>query len=285
MPSVPDRPARQIRTRTGALIPVLGQGTWGMGEDPRKRKKELDALRLGIDLGMTLIDTAEMYGDGGAEEVVAEAIRGRREEIYLVSKVLPENASRLGTIAAAERSLARLRTDSIDLYLLHWAGPHPLEETLAAFERLAEQGKIRDYGVSNYDVDEVEAAERLPGSERIMADQVFYNLARRGIERRLLPQCAKRGIVVMAYSPLDQSRLLGNRTLHRVAKRHGVTPARVALAWTVRQDGVVTIPKASNARHVRENADALSLHLDAENLADLDREFPPPSKDVPLEML
>jgi diketogulonate reductase-like aldo/keto reductase len=268
-----------VRTRAGAQIPALGLGTWHMGERASLRRDEVNALRLGLDLGMNLIDTAEMYGDGGAEEVVAEAISGRRDEVYLVSKVLPHHASRTGTIDACEGSLRRLRTDAIDLYLLHWPGSHPVEETVAGFEALVRQGKIRHWGVSNFDVDE------MAGLEGAAANQVLYNLRRRGIERNLLPWCEGRGIAVMAYSPLEQGRLRRSPGLEAVARRHGATPSQVALAWVLRHDAVVAIPKATNAEHVRENRKAAELVLAPEDLADLDRDFPRPPRDVPLETL
>ena len=221
---------RTVTTRSGARMPVFGLGTWRMGESGRLRQAEVEALRLGLELGVRLIDTAEMYGSGEAERIVADALEGRRQEVFLVSKVLPDNASRSGTLAAAERSLKRLRTDHIDLYLLHWEGPHPIEETLEAFVRLREQGKIRDYGVSNFDVSAMEAAERAAGGEAIAANQVLYNLERRALEWNLLPWCQRRGIVVMAYSPLEQGRLRRRRALEDVARRHGVTLSQVAIA-------------------------------------------------------
>jgi len=266
-------------------MPVLGQGTWRMGEGLESPRREADALRLGFDLGMTLVDTAEMYANGGAERVVAEAIEGRREEIFVVTKVLPQNASRAGTIRAAEESLRRLRTGWIDLYLLHWPGPHPLAETLEAFERLREAGKIRSYGLSNFDLSEMEEAERMPAGNRIVADQVLYNLGRRGIERRLLGWCRERGIVVMAYSPFEQKRLSHRRALRTVAARHGATPYQIALAWTIRHDSVVAIAKASDPQHVRENAAAARIVLHPEDLEELDRAYPVPKGDVPLETL
>jgi diketogulonate reductase-like aldo/keto reductase len=275
----------RVTTRTGAVMPVLGQGTWEMGEDAAKRKDEVAALRLGVELGMTLIDTAEMYADGGAEEVVGEAIRDLREGIFLVSKVLPQHASRKGVVRAAEGSLKRLRTEWIDLYLLHWPSSEPLDETLAGFEQLAAQGKIRGYGLSNFDRAEMASAETLPGGQRIAADQVLYNLKRRGVERRLLPWCAERGIAIMAYSPVEQGRLPRKDVLFRVAERHGATPFRVAIAWTIRQEGIVAIPKASRPEHVRDNAAAADLCLTEQDLADLDSAYPPPERDVPLEML
>ncbi|CAH0293147.1 2,5-diketo-D-gluconic acid reductase B [Massilia sp. Bi118] len=274
---------------SGSRIPVLGQGTWNMGEDPSARRDEVAALRLGMDLGVTLIDTAEMYGEGGAEEVVGEAIAGRREEVFLVSKVYPHNADRRGVQAACERSLRRLNTERIDLYLLHWRGNVPVGETLEAFMRLREQGKIGDFGVSNFDLDDMLEAAALPGGELLAADQVLYNLSQRGVEWELLPWCRERRIPVMAYSPLEsepasQAAMLGNPQLAAVARRHGVTPAQVALAWLLRQEDVVVIPKAVRPQHVRENRAALDLNLTAEDLAQLDAGFPAPSRRRPLAM-
>jgi diketogulonate reductase-like aldo/keto reductase len=263
----------------------LGQGTWRMGENARRRKDEIAALKLGLDLGMTLIDTAEMYGDGTAEEIVGEAIEGRRAEAFLVSKVLPQNASRAGTIAACERSLRRLGTDRLDLYLLHWRGRYALEETLAGFEALMEAGKIRAWGVSNFDVDDMAELMALPGGDQVATNQVLYNLARRGIEHDLLPWLRVRGIPIMAYSPIEQGRLLHDRSLIAVAARHGATPAQVALAWLLRQRDAMVIPKAGTVAHVREDRDALDLHFTAEDLAALDRAFPPPRGRKPLDML
>jgi diketogulonate reductase-like aldo/keto reductase len=282
---------KRLLLPSGACIPVLGQGTWYMGEDPAARPAEVAALRLGLDLGMTLIDTAEMYGEGGAEEVVGEAIAGRRDEVFLVSKVYPHHADRRGVQQACERSLRRLATERIDLYLLHWRGNVPLAETLEAFARLREQGKIGDFGVSNFDLDDMQEAAALPGGELIATDQVLYNLSQRGIEWDLLPWCRERRMPVMAYSPLEsnpleQGSLLGNPALAAVAQRHEVPPAQVALAWLLRQDGVVVIPKAVQPRHVRENRAALDLAqaLDAEDLARLDAGFPAPRRRRPLAM-
>ncbi len=275
----------RTRTRTGAEMPVLGLGTWRMGEDPRRRAVEVAALRLGFDLGMTLVDTAEMYANGRAEEVVGEAIRGRRDGSFGVSKVLPENASLTGTVEAAGRSLKRLGIDRIDLYLLHWAGSHPLQETFEAFRRLVAQGKILYYGVSNFDLQEMEAAAKPEGGSAVTADQVYYSLEHRGIERGLVPWCVKQGIAVMAYSPLGHGRLERKRALLAVASRHGVSPETIAVAWTIRNEGIVTIPKASDPRHVRENARAADIRLSEEDLAELDRAYPAPTRDVPLEML
>lgn len=273
---------RTVETRTGARLPVLGQGTWEMGVQRRERAREVAALQLGLDLGMTLVDTAEMYADGGAEEVVGEALRGRRDRVFLVTKVLPGNASRAGTMAAAERSLQRLQTDCIDLYLLHWEGPHPLAETLEAFAQLRQQGKIRHYGVSNFDTQWMHAVEAAPQGSGVCANQVFYNLNRRGIERNVLPWCVERRIALMAYTPLDQGRLQ-HAALERIARRHGVTPAQVALAWTLRLPGVVTIVKAADPEHVRQNAAAAELGIDRDDARELDGAFPCPDHDVPLE--
>ena len=268
-------------------MPVFGLGTWRMGEDARRRKDEVAALKLGIELGVTLIDTAEMYGEGGAEEIVAEAVAGRRDELFIVSKVLPSNASRSRTIAACERSLKRLRTDRIDLYLLHWRDSTPLEETVDAFAALAEQGKIRHWGVSNFDVDDMVdllALSRGRG-EACASNQVLYNLTRRGIEFDLLPLCREHGMPIMAYSPIEQGRMLRNPELGKVAKAVGATPAQVALAWLLQQDGVIAIPKATNLAHLRENIAALDVKLDESALAALDRAFAPPKRREPLAML
>ncbi len=274
-----------LKLPSGEAVPVLGQGTWGMGEQPRRAVDEALALRLGLDLGMTLIDTAEMYGDGGAEEVVADAIAGRRNEVFLVGKVLPENASRRKTLEACERSLRRLGTDRIDLYLLHWRGGVPMSETLAAFTELLEAGKICAWGVSNLDTDDMDELAGLPGGGDCATNQVLYNLTRRGIEFDLLPWCRKRGIPIMAYSPIEQGRMLGHNMLKTVAARHNATPAQVALAWLLQQPNVLVIPKAANPTHVRENRAALDLRLTEDDLADLDKAFPPPSRKKPLEML
>jgi diketogulonate reductase-like aldo/keto reductase len=272
-----------VRTRSGAVLPNLGLGTWRMGENAASRPDEIGALRFGLDLGMRLIDTAEMYASGGAEQVVGEAIEGRRKDVILVSKVLPQNASYAGTLAACERSLKRLRTDRIDLYLLHWPGEHPLAETLRAFVRLHEQGKIGHYGLSNFDLSELSRAETLAGGSRTAANQVLYNVERRGIERKLIPWCASRKICVMAYSPLEQGRLSPKEGLVRVGERHGASPAQIALAWTLRHDNVVAIPKASRRAHVSDNIKAADIVLTEEDLSDIDRSYPPPPRDVPLE--
>jgi diketogulonate reductase-like aldo/keto reductase len=264
---------------------VLGLGTWHMAEDARRRDDEISALRLGLDLGLTLVDTAEMYGDGDAEELVGEAIRGHRDEVFLVSKVLPSHAGRDATIRACEDSLRRLGTDRLDLYLLHWRGSTPLEETLDGFATLVDNGKIRHWGVSNFDPGDMEELVRVSGGEEVSTDQVLYNLTRRGIEFDLLPWCEDRGLPVMAYSPIEQGRLLGHSALEAVAARHDATPSQVALAWVLRHDGVATVPKAGTPAHVRENHAALEVRLTDEDLDELNRAFPAPTEPQPLEML
>jgi diketogulonate reductase-like aldo/keto reductase len=262
-----------VELPSGESVPQLGQGTWRMGESARKREAEIAALKLGLDLGMTLIDTAEMYGNGGGEEVVAEAVAGRRDECFIVSKVSPENSSRAGTIAACTRSLKRLKTDRSDLYLLHWRGTSPLEETVAGFEALVASGAIRYWGVSNFDVDDMEELLTVPAGNNVAANQVLYNLGRRGIEFDLLPWCQERNIPVMAYSPIEQGRLLRDRVLTEVAIRHRATTAQIALAWVLRQPDMMVIPKSSNEMHVRENRAALDIALTQQDLAELDRAF------------
>lgn len=281
-------PHSGIRTAalpSGEVVPVLGQGTWHMGEDRAKRREEMAALGLGIDLGMSLIDTAEMYADGAAEELVGEVIARRRNEVFLVSKVMPHHATRAGTIAACERSLVRLRTDHLDLYLYHWRGDVPLEETLESFLALVKAGKIRYWGVSNFDVADLDELVTLPGGANVATDQVLYNLARRGIEWDLLPSSLEQDFPLMAYSPIEQGRLLDDPALKQVADRHGATPAQIALAWVIRHGGVIAIPKAASEAHVRENRGALDLRLTRRDLAELDRAFPPPGRKVPLEVL
>jgi len=262
-------------------MPRLGQGTWRMGEGQHSRAQEVAALRLGIDLGMTLIDTAEMYGEGAAEEIVADAIAGQRDRIFLVSKVYPHNASRAGVAAACARSLKRLRTDCLDLYLLHWRGSTPVAETVAGFEALREAGHIRAWGVSNFDGDDM--AELPPGCG---ANQVLYNVGTRGIEFDLLPWSRERGMPVMAYSPVGQGgALLRSKALMEIGRRHDVTTAQVAIAWTLAQAGVVSIPKAGDSAHVRQNAAAATLKLSERDLAEIDAAFPSPRRKRSLEML
>ncbi len=268
---------------SGEALPVLGQGTWTMGVDARQRKEEIASLRLGIELGLTLIDTAEMYADGGAEKVVAQAIAGGRNEVFLVSKMLPEHATRRDTIRACERSLRRLKTDRLDLYLLHWREEIPLSETLEAFNKLLHAGKIRYWGVSNFDLADMKELVGSLFGAGVAANEVMYNVNRRGIEYALMPWCRRRHIPIIAYSPLDQGQLVRSRKLKDVAARHGATLAQVALAWLVRQKGVIAIPKTKSQAHVRENRAALDLRLDKHDRETLDRVFPPPTKNKPLE--
>jgi diketogulonate reductase-like aldo/keto reductase len=257
-----------------------------MGEHPERRAQEIDALRLGIDLGMTLVDTAEMYAGGATELLVGDAVAGRRDDVFLVSKVLPNHATRRGTITACEASLRRLKTDRLDLYLLHWREEDtPVDETLEAFDELRRGGKIRAWGVSNFDVDDMEELVTKRPDDVPATDQVLYNPMRRGIEWDLLPWCRARAIPIMAYSPIEQGRLLGRRALRRIADRQDATPAQIALAWVLRQPEVIAIPKASTIDHVRENRGALEIRLTADDLDELDRAFPPPSRKVPLQMI
>ena len=279
------RSGTTIKLNGGDAVPVLGQGTWYMGDQPSKRGEEIAALRLGIQLGLTLIDTAEMYGNGRAESLVGEAIDGLREQVFVVSKVLPSNASRSGVRRACEASLKRLRTDRIDLYLLHWSSHHPLAETVRGFEDLLAAGKIRHWGVSNFDVHEMEQLLATQGGAGGGVNQVLYNLTRRGIEHDLLHWCRERAIAIMAYSPIEQGRLLHHSALQGVARRHGATPAQIALAWVLRRENIVAIPKAASLAHVRENRAALDLRLTEQDIAELDRAFPPPTGRAPLEML
>ncbi|AXK36236.1 aldo/keto reductase [Streptomyces armeniacus] len=274
--------ARTVTLPSGATVPALGQGTWRIGEDPARREGELTALRHGLDLGMTLIDTAEMYGSGGAEELVGEAVRGRRDEVFLVSKVLPWHADARGTVDACHASQRRLGTDHIDLYLLHWRGEVPLAETVEAFEGLVEEGSIGSWGVSNLDTGDL---AELPAHARVQTDQVLYNLVRRGPEYDLFPRCRELAVPLMAYSPVEQGRLLRHEALRAVAAAHGATPAQVALAWVLRHDDVIAIPKASSAEHVAENHTALSLRLTEDDLRVLDEAFPPPTEKQPLDIL
>lgn len=262
-------------------MPVLGMGTAGLGETIAQHKNEIAALRRGLDLGMTLIDTAEIYGEGGAETLIGEAIANCRSSVFLVSKVAPRNATQLGAIAACENSLRRLQTDYLDLYLLHWRGPVPLSETLAAFETLKQSGKIRDYGVGNFDVGDVEDASAFPGGEAIAANQVPYNLHHRNCEWKLLSWCRQRGIAMMAHSPLLQGELLKHPKLQSIAQQRGVTVAQVAIAWLLHQE-VIVFPKASSIAHVEQNRAALDFKLTTEELSVLDIAFPPPSQPIAL---
>jgi len=275
---------QHVTLKSGDKVPVLGLGTWRMGERASERPAEVEAVRLGLELGIRLIDTAEMYGEGKAEAIVREAMGRLRDEIYLVSKVYPHNASRRGAIAACERSLQRLATDRLDLYLLHWRGSHPLAETVEAFEALKKDGKIRNWGVSNLDAEDMDELAGVPSGKNCASNQVLYHLGSRGIEWQLLPKCQKAEIMVMAYSPLGQGPLLRKPALGKIAAKHTCDPAAVALAWVLRQRGVVTIPKATQPEHVRANIKALDLKLDAEDLAALDADFPPPKRATALDM-
>jgi diketogulonate reductase-like aldo/keto reductase len=274
-----------IALPSGDRIPVLGQGTWHFGENRALRKPEIAALRRGLDIGMTLIDTAEMYADGDTELLVGAAIAGRRDEAFLVSKVLPHHATREGTVRACHGSLRRLNTDRLDLYLLHWRGPMPLTETIDAFLGLEAAGQIRSWGVSNFDVGDMEELMSLSGGKGVQTDQVLYNLSRRAPEWELLPLCREAGIPVMAYSPIEQGRMLADPVLRDVAARHNATPAQVALAWVLRQDNICAIPRAGSPQHVDENAAALGVVLDRDDFVALDAQFPPPLHARPLEML
>ncbi len=256
----------------------------GYGEKASQKQSEIDGLKLGIDLGMTLIDTAEMYGEGGAEKIVAEAISDRRDEVYLVSKFYPYNASYQGLIAACDRSLSRLKTDYLDLYLLHWRGSIPLSETLSGLQHLQQAGKILDYGVSNFDLEDMEEAESLPGGKDIVTNQVLYNLMRRGIEWDLLPWCKHRSIPIMAYSPIEQRAFINDAKLNKIAAKHNATSTQIALAWLLHQDNVISIPKATNPNHIKENCSALDIRLTQEDLQELNRTYKPPSRKMSLAM-
>ena len=276
---------KTVTLPSGEKVPALGQGTWNMGDKHATRAEEIAALQLGMDLGLTLIDTAEMYGEGKSEELVGEAVAGRRDEAFLASKVYPHNASRAGAIVACERSLKRLGTDRLDLYLLHWRGTIPFSETMEAFAALQSAGKIRHYGVSNLDLNDMQELWKTSGGKGVKTNQLLHNLTRRGIEHDLLPWMQERKIPVMAYSPVEQARLLKQRGLVDFAKRHGMTPAQAALAWLLARDDVIAIPKAGDRKHVQDNAGALEIRLSAGQLLELDKIFPPPTTPVPLEML
>ena len=276
---------RTIALPDGETIPAMGIGTWNMGDKRQKRADEIVALQTAVDLGMTVIDTAEMYGAGAAETLVAEAIGDRRSEIFLVSKVMPQHASRRGTITACEASLRRLKTDRLDMYLLHWRGSVPLAETMDAFKALQHSGKIRHYGVSNLDLADMQELWKVPGGSATATNQVLYNLMRRGIEWDLLPQLREWGVPVMAYSPIEQGKLVRNRKLADFAQRHGMTPATAALAWLLASDDVIVIPKTGNRERLRENLAAVEIRLTTAQLAELDQLFPPPKGPRPLEML
>jgi diketogulonate reductase-like aldo/keto reductase len=276
---------KTVRLPTGESVPALGMGTWNIGDQRNTRAEEIATIQRGIDLGLRLIDTAEMYGEGASERLIGEAIAGRRDGVFLVTKVYPHNATRRGAIAACERSLTRLGIDCIDLYLLHWRGEVPFSETLGAFEELQRQGKIRHWGVSNFDVDDMQELLGTPGGERVATNQVLYNLTTRGVEWDLLPACRARGIPLMAYSPIGQARLTHDRRLQKFARRHAMTPAQVALAWLLAKDDVIVIPKASSRAHLEENFSALAHPLDTAMQAELDTLFPPPIGPSALEMI
>lgn len=276
---------KMIKLPSGQSIPTLGMGTWGMGEKRKTQQQEVEALRHGLALGFSLIDTAEMYGEGGAEEVISQAIASQREKAFIVSKVYPHNASKQGAIAACDRSLKRLKTDYIDLYLLHWRSSTPLSETLEAFQTLQQAGKIRSYGVSNFDTNNMKKAVQLKGGNNICTNQVLYNLTRRGIELDLLPWCRQQNIPIMAYSPIEQGRLLDHKALQAMAKEKEVTTAQIAIAWLLHQENVIVIPKSSRIEHVEQNYAALNITLSAAELSALDDAFPQPTRPVPLAML
>ena len=277
--------SKRVRLPSGASMPALGLGTWKMGERTGKRASEVAALRLGLELGLQMIDTAEMYGEGGAEEVVGEALGGKRSRVFLVSKVYPHHATRAGVVAACKRSLKRLGTDYLDLYLLHWRGNVPLAHTVAGFEALRADGLIRAWGVSNFDAADMQELRSVPGGDHCSANQVLYHLACRGIEWELLPLCRRRRIAIMAYSPLDRGKLVRHRALQDLARRAGAAPAQVALAWLLAQPGVAVIPKAADVAHVRECAAAAELVLRPAIRSELERAFAPPTGPTPLEMI
>ncbi len=275
---------RTVQLPGGETVPALGLGTWKMGERNGPKKDEIAAVRLAIDLGMTLIDTAEMYAEGGSETMIGEAIAGRRDQVFLVSKIYPHNAGRANTPVACERSLRRLGTDRIDLYLLHWRDRKPLAETMEAFQKLKAEGKIRHYGVSNLDTEDMDELWRTPGGPLTQVNQVYYNPAARGIEFDLLPWQKKHRVPIMAYSPVDQARLAGDKTLAAIGKRHDATAAQIALAWGLRHPDSIVIPKAVKSEHIRQNVSALDIKLTPEDMAEIDKAFPPPKAKTRLEM-
>jgi diketogulonate reductase-like aldo/keto reductase len=276
---------KRIALPSGEAVPALGQGTWYFGEDPDRRREEIASIRRGIELGLTLIDTAEMYGEGLAEQLVGEAIAGQRDKVFIVSKVYPHNASRRAMHTACDNSLKRLRVDAIDLYLLHWAGDVPIDETVEAFEALKREGKIRHWGVSNLDVEQLNVLSSQSGGQAVQTNQVLYNLGQRGIEWDLLPWLRQHRIPVMAYSPFDHGRLLRSRALVAFARKHAMTPAQVAIAWLLAQDGVIAIPKTASVKRVEENAAAFERPLTQAQLLELDSVFPPPDGPSPLAMI
>ena len=276
---------KTVALPSGEKVPAFGLGAWNIGDSPATRAEEIATLRLGLDAGASLIDTAEMYGEGRSEELVGEAVAGRRGEAFIVTKVYPHNASRKGIPAACERSLKRLKTDRIDLYLLHWRGSIPFAETMEAFAALQKAGKLRHYGVSNFDLDDMQTLWKIPAGHAVSANQLLYNLQRRGIEYDLLPWLRKQRVPVMAYSPIEQGRLTREKKLSDFTRRHAMTPAQAALAWLLAQEGVIVIPKTGRRERLKENLGALERPLDAAQLAELDRLFRPPAAPQPLEML
>jgi diketogulonate reductase-like aldo/keto reductase len=275
----------KVALPSGETVPALGQGTWQMAETASRRGQEIEALRVGVGLGMTLIDTAEMYGEGAAEELIAEALHEQRERLFLVSKVYPHNANRVGVVQACERSLRRLKTDRLDLYLLHWRGGVALEETIAGFEELRSSGKIRQWGVSNFDVDDMQELLEIRGGENCVTNQVLYNVTRRGPEFDLIPWMAEHRMPLMAYSPIEQGRLPRGGVLQKIGQKQGASAFQIALAWLLQKPDVIAIPKASSPDHVRDNHRALEIRLDPEDLEAIDAEFPPPERKRPLEMI
>ena len=276
---------KRVALPSGETVPALGQGTWYFGEDPDRRQEEIGSIRRGIDLGLTLIDTAEMYGEGLSERLVGEAIAGQRDKVFIVSKVYPHNASRRAMPTACNKSLQRLRIDAIDLYLLHWAGEVPIDDTVDAFEALKRDGKIRHWGVSNLDLEQVEMLRSQPGGHEVHTNQVLYNLGQRGIEWDLLPWLRQNRVPVMAYSPFEHGQLLRSRALTAFARKHAMTPAQVAIAWLLAQDGVIAIPKTASVKRLEENAAVLERRLTQAQLRELDSLFPPPDGPSPLAMI
>jgi diketogulonate reductase-like aldo/keto reductase len=277
--------SRHVTLPTGETVPALGQGTWQMAEESGRRSQEVEALRLGVQLGMTLIDTAEMYGEGASEELIAEALGSERDRLFLVSKVYPHNASRKGVVEACEGSLKRLGTDRLDLDLLHWRGGVPLEETVAGFEELRRSGKIRHWGVSNFDTEDMEELFTIEGGKNCATNQVLYNVTRRGPEYDLIPWMMERRIPLIAYSPIEQGRLPKSGILQSIGRNHDATPYQIALAWLLQKPGIIAIPKASSPAHVRDNHRALDIRLSPDELSAIDAEFPPPKRKSPLEMI
>ncbi len=276
---------KEITFRNKVKVPVLGQGTWNMGEKASKKAEELKVIRRGIELGLTVIDTAEIYGEGRSEILVGEAVKGMREDVFLISKVAPSHATQRGTHTACENSLKRLKTDYLDLYLLHWRGRVPLEETICALQELQKEGKIKQWGVSNMDIADMEEIYALPEGNNCATNEILYNLTRRGIEYDLLPWCQKNQLPLIAYSPIEQGRLLNHSGLKAIADRHSATPSQIALAWVCRQPDVMAIPQTSSLEHLEENAKSLSIRLTEQDLSELNRYFPAPTQKIRLQMI